>query len=179
MSMFIDSHGRLGHTHEQHLAVKCPHCQVMSHITPVSTPGYAQLLRYKPKHVGIVYRCDSCNSPVFLKYPVKAYGSDRVELSTSYAEIEKPKEKFGYMYLPEKTEALFKEALTCYSNNCPNAFASMCRRTSQAIFHDLGGAGKLLNGIGSRFANGQVLLNTLRAVVSGVVHKAMASIQVG
>ena len=143
MSMFIDSHSRLGHTHEQHLAVKCPHCQVMSHITPVSTPAYAQLLRYKPKYVGIVYRCDSCNSPVFLKFPVKAYGSDRVELSTSYSEIEKAKEKFSYMYLPEKTEALFKEALTCYSNSCPNAFASMCRRTAQMIFHDLGDAGKL------------------------------------
>lgn len=143
MSMFIDSHSRLGHTFEQHLAVKCPHCQVMSHITAVSTPNYAQLIRYKPKNVGIVYRCDSCNSPVFLKFPVKVYGSDRVELSTSYTEIEKPKEKFSYMYLPEKTEALFKEALTCYSNNCPNAFASMCRRTAQSVYRDLGDAGKL------------------------------------
>ncbi|MGH8266358.1 MAG: hypothetical protein ACRETS_03495, partial [Steroidobacteraceae bacterium] len=46
----------------------------------------------------------------------------------------------------------FREALTCFSHGTFNAFASMCRRTAQAMFADLGEAGKLrlfdeLNGV--------------------------------
>ena len=57
--------------------------------------------------------------------------------------MERPRERFGYTYLPEDVEVLFREALDCYSNASYNAFASMCRRTMQAAFVDLGEAGKL------------------------------------
>jgi hypothetical protein len=40
-------------------------------------------------------------------------------------------------------EVLLREALACFSNASYNAFASMCRRTMQAVFADLGEAGKL------------------------------------
>ena len=33
---------------------------------------------------------------------------------------------------------MFREALLCYSHGAFNAFASMCRRTMQAVFADLG-----------------------------------------
>lgn len=143
MSMYVDSNSKLHHLFDQHFTLNCPHCEVLSHVTAVSIPQYNQLMRFKPKQAGIVYRCDSCNSPLFLKFSVKSYGSSRVEFSTHYTEIERRKEKFDFTYLPEDAELLFKEALTCYSTSSFNAFVSMCRRTAHAVFRDLGESGKL------------------------------------
>jgi hypothetical protein len=47
------------------------------------------------------------------------------------------------MYLPEEVELLFKEALLCFTAGAFNAFSSMCRRTAQAAFAELGESGKL------------------------------------
>lgn len=143
MPIFIENDDRFRHDHAQHFAVTCPTCSVMSHLTPVSTPRYAELLRYKPKEVGVVFRCDACNAPVFLKYPVKAYEDDRIELSSNFLEIERPVERFDFTYLPEDSETLFREALNCFSHTNNNAFASMCRRTVQRVFEDLGETGKM------------------------------------
>jgi len=82
MSMYVDSNNKLHHLFDQHFALNCPHCEVLSHVTAVSIPQYNLLVRFKPKQVGIVYRCDSCNSPLFLRFSVKAYGTSRVEFST-------------------------------------------------------------------------------------------------
>lgn len=143
MSIYIDSNSRLHHDQEASFALVCPHCQVFSHLTAVSIPQFPQLVAYKPSHIGLVYRCDSCSAPVFLKFPVKIYAGNRVELAANYSELERPREKFTFTYLPEEAEALFKEALGCYAQGHFNAFASMCRRTAQAVFRDLGEAGKL------------------------------------
>lgn len=143
MSMFIDSSGRLHHDQSQNMALNCPHCQVLARISPVSVPDFNQITLHKPSHVGLVYRCESCNSPLFLKFAVKLYGGSRVELSTSYSELERPPEKFNFTHLPEESERLFREALTVFSAGCYDAFASMCRRTAQAAFADLGEQGRL------------------------------------
>lgn len=143
MSVYIHFDGRLRNSREQHMAVRCPQCQVLSHITPVSIPDYKRLTEYKPKDVGMVYRCDSCNAPVFLKYAVKNYHEDHVELSTHFIELERAREKFNFTYLPEGIESLFREALRCYTHNCFTAFAMMCQRTVAETFHDLGNASKL------------------------------------
>jgi len=143
MSSYIDASGRLHHEQEANLALTCPHCQVLSHITPIAVPSFDELVSHRPKHVGVVFRCDSCNAPVFLRFPVRMYGNNRVELGSQYIEVERPREKFSYTYLPEEIETLFREALTCFSNAQYNAFASMCRRTMQAAFADLGESGKL------------------------------------
>lgn len=143
MSIYIDSNGRLHHDQEASFALVCPHCQVFSHLTAVSVPQFNQLAASKPSHVGLVYRCDSCNAPVFLRFPVKIYAGNRVELATNFQELERPREKFTYTYLPEETELLFKEALGCYAHGNFNAFASMCRRTAQSVYKDLGESGKL------------------------------------
>ena len=143
MSVHIDNHGRLHHDQEQHLAVTCSHCEVFSHITPIAVPQYEQLIAFHPKQVGIVFRCDSCNAPVFLRFNVKMYGANRVELATTFVELERAREKFSFTYLPEEAEVLFKEALTAYSAAAFNAFASMCRRTALQVFVDLGDSGKL------------------------------------
>lgn len=143
MSIYIDSNSRLHHDQEASFALVCPHCQVFSHLTAVSIPQFGQLIAHKPNHVGLVYRCDSCNLPVFLKFPVKIYAGNRVELAPTFVELERPREKFTFTYLPEESELLFKEALSCYAHGNFNAFASMCRRTAQSVFRDLGENGRL------------------------------------
>src|ERR1700761_1349372 len=143
MSVHIDSASRLINDQGQNLAITCPHCEVVSHITPSAVPDFAELQARKPRQVGIVYSCDACHAPVFTRYQVRMYGPSRVELAPQFTEIERAREKFSYTYLPSEVEALFKEALACFSAGAFNAFASMCRRTAQAVFADLGEGGKL------------------------------------
>jgi hypothetical protein len=143
MPMFVDKSGGFQHDHSQHFALNCPSCGVFAHMTAVAIPSFAELSRFKPPETGLVFRCDNCNSPVFLRFPVKAYTEDLIELSTNFIELERPKESFDFTYLPEDTEILFREALDCYGMNALNAFASMCRRTIQRVFQDLGESGKM------------------------------------
>ena len=143
MSVYVDSNSKLHHDQERSLAIMCPHCQVYTHITAVSVPQFAELVASRPNQVGIVYRCDSCSAPIFLKFAVKMYAANRVELANNFIELERAKEKFNFTYLPEQVEVLFREALGCYSAGFFNAFASMCRRTAQAVYADLGENGRL------------------------------------
>jgi hypothetical protein len=143
MSVYVDANSRLHHDQERSLALHCPQCQVFSHITAVSVPHYPELLATRPSHVGVVYRCDACNAPIFLRFAVKMYAPNRVELASTYVELERAREKFNFTYLPEDSEKLFREALACYSGGQFNAFASMCRRTIQTVIRDLGENGRL------------------------------------
>jgi hypothetical protein len=143
MSVYIDAASRIVHDQEQNLALLCPHCLITAHITPSAVPRFEDLQAHKPKHVGLVYRCDACLAPIFLRFTARMYTAHRIELAPQYTEVERPRETFAYTHLPEEVELLFKEALTCYSNGAFNAFASMCRRAAQAVFADLGEVGKL------------------------------------
>jgi hypothetical protein len=140
--MYITPQDEL-HLEYQGIALTCPHCQTLTHLTTVAVPTFEDLSRRKPKHIGIVFRCDACAEPVFLKFLVKAYTSLRVELASAYTEIERARENFPLTYLPEEAEGLFKEALQCYASGCFNAFAAMSRRTAQSLFRELGERGKL------------------------------------
>jgi hypothetical protein len=64
-------------------------------------------------------------------------------LYRNFVELERPKERFAFSYLPKHTEVLFREALSCYSTGNFNAFASMCRRSAHSAFTALGEGGKL------------------------------------
>lgn len=143
MSVFIDLASRLNHDQADSLAVTCPHCQTMAHITPLAVPRYEDLVIHKPRQVGVVYSCDNCHAPIFLRFTVRSYGNARIELAAQFAEVERAREKFTYTYLPDEVEILFREALLCFSSGAYNGFASMCRRTAQAVFLDLGEAGKI------------------------------------
>ncbi len=143
MPVYIDSNDRLHNDQAPSLALTCPHCSVFAHITPLAVPRFADLMAARPKQIGLVYRCDSCNSPIFLRYNVRSYEPNRVELSAQFNEVERPREKFTFSYLPEVVETMFREALQCYSHGVFNAFASMCRRTMQEAFAQLGESGKL------------------------------------
>jgi hypothetical protein len=142
MSMYITPQDEL-HVEYLGIALTCPHCQTLTHLTAVATPEFEDLSRRKPKHIGIVFRCDACAEPVFLKFAVKAYTALRIELAANYVEIERARENFPLTYLPEEAEELFKEALNCYTAGCFNAFGAMSRRTAQSLFRELGERGKL------------------------------------
>ncbi len=128
---------------EDRIGLECPYCGVYAHMAPQSFPDAAAILRDKPKHVGLVFQCDSCHAPVFLRFAVREYKDSRVELYRNFMELERPKERFAFSYLPKPTEILFREALSCYSANNFNAFASMCRRAAKSAFDALGEGGKL------------------------------------
>jgi hypothetical protein len=142
MSMYITPQDEL-HVEYQGIALTCPHCGTLTHLTAAAVPRFEELSRRRPKHIGIVFRCDTCVEPIFLKFAAKAYTALRVELASNYVEIERARENFPLTYLPEEAEELFKEALNCYSASCFNAFASMSRRTAQSLFRELGERGKL------------------------------------
>jgi hypothetical protein len=143
MSLYIDSASQLHHDLDKNLVVTCPHCQTVAHLTVNAVPRFEDLQVYRPKQVGLVYLCDACHMPIFLRFTVRVYGAARIELSPQFTEVERAREKFSFTYVPEEVESLFREALTCFSNGAFNAFASMCRRAAQAMFADLGEAGKL------------------------------------
>jgi len=144
----------------------------MTHITPVAVPRFEDLAVHKPKQVGVVYLCDNCHAQIFLRYNVHSYHAARIELSPQFVEIERAREKFTFTYLPEGIEVLFKEALLCFSSGAYNAFASMCRRTAQAVFADLGEAGKIrlfdeLNNVRELAGIASEPFNKLRGILFG------------
>ena len=143
MSIILDKNQGLENWLEERIGLECPYCGVYANMSPQSVPDATSLLRDKPKHVGLVYQCDACHAPVFLRFAVREYSDNRVELLRNFVELERPKERFAFSYLPKHTEIMFREALMCYSNNSFNAFASMCRRAAKSAFDALGEGGKL------------------------------------
>ena len=143
MPIVLERNQGLQQQSDEELGLECPYCSVYSHLTPQSIPDVTELLKNKPKHIGLVYECDACHAPVFLRFAVKEYSENAAELYQNFIELERPKERFPFSYLPKHTEVLFREALSCYSNNNFNAFASMCRRSARSAFTELGDGGKL------------------------------------
>ncbi|NOR35116.1 MAG: hypothetical protein GQ577_00065 [Woeseiaceae bacterium] len=143
MAIVLDRDQGLLLEDDEQIGLECPYCSVYSHMSPQSVPHTDDLLKHHPKHVGLVYRCDACQAPVFLRFAVKRYHENQVELYRNFVELERPKERFAFSYLPKHTEIMFREALSCYSNNNFNAFASMCRRSASSAYAELGEGGRL------------------------------------
>jgi hypothetical protein len=119
------------------VARECPHCGASAQLIPTSTPSYAALMQSRPRHAGICFRCAACNEPRFTRVAVRSFGPDRIELSSNIVDIERPKERFQFGYLPANVERLLREALDCYTADLFMAFAVMCRRTIQAVRADI------------------------------------------
>ena len=143
MAIVLQRESGLQQQTEDQFGLECPYCGVYAHMSPQSIPNTSALLKDKPKHVGLVYQCDACQAPVFLRFTVRQYTADGVELYQNFIELDRPKERFSFSYLPKPTEVLFREALSCYSNSNFNAFASMCRRAAASSFASMGESGKL------------------------------------
>lgn len=143
MAITIERGGQVQDRKGEQFGLECPYCGVYAHMTPQSIPDVDSVRRGRPKHVGLVYQCDACQAPVFLRFAVKDVHADRIELFQNFLELERPKERFPFSYLPDATELLFREALSCYTHNDFNAFASMCRRAALSAYAALGDGGKL------------------------------------
>ncbi len=143
MAIIIERDKGLQRQSEEQFGLECPYCGIYAHMTPQSVPEFDQLHKDQPKHIGMVYQCDACLAPVFLRFAVKQHSEDAIELYQNFIELERPKERFAFSYLPKHTETLFREALSCYSSNTFNAFASMCRRAANSSFAAMGENGKL------------------------------------
>ena len=143
MALILDRDQGLTSDDDEQIGLECPYCGVYSHMSPQAVPDPGRIIETRPKHVGLVYQCDSCRAPVFLRFAIKSFDDDRVELYRNFVELERPKERFAFSYLPKHTDVLFREALSCYSGNNFNAFASMCRRSAYSAFTALGEGGKL------------------------------------
>jgi hypothetical protein len=135
VSIYVNKNN--GFEQAQTITRECPHCGAHAQMVPVSTPSYEALVAARPRHVGIAYRCAACNEPRFVRAAVRAFEPERVELSSNLVEVERPRERFQYGYLPERIERALREALDCYTAGLPNAFASMVRRTVRAALADL------------------------------------------
>ena len=143
MAIVIERDKGLRNQADEQFGLECPYCGIYAHMTPQSVPDFENLSKLRPKHIGIVYQCDSCSAPIFLRFAAKQYGENVIELNRNFIELERPKERFSFSYLPKDVEILFREALSCYSNNNFNAFASMCRRAAKNSFSAMGESGKL------------------------------------
>jgi len=143
LSISIERGNRIKRTDNEQFGLECPYCGIYAHMTPQSVPNFDALRVARPKHVGLVYQCDSCTAPVFLRFAIRQFNDDSIDLYRNFIELERPKERFQFSYLPRESEVLFREALACYSNGSFNAFASMCRRTARSAFKTLGDSGKL------------------------------------
>ena len=124
------------------IARECPHCGTHAQLLPVASPSFEVLAQTRPKHAGLVFRCTACNEPRFLRAVVRAIAQDRIELAPNPLEVERTRERFQYGYLPDTVEQLLRETLECYSQGAHNAFATMCRRTTQAALRTLNGTAK-------------------------------------
>ena len=125
------------------LSRECPHCGAHAQLIPIATPSFEAIRSAQPRQVGIAFRCAACNEPRFGRAAVRSIDTVRVELSSNIIEVERSRQRFPYNYLPPAVERIFREALQCYSADCYNAFASMCRRTVHAAVTDLGSNARL------------------------------------
>jgi hypothetical protein len=130
VSIYVNKNN--GFQHTEPMTRECPHCGAHTQLLPVAAPSFDGLAETRPRNVGLVFRCAACNEPRFLRAAVRAVGPDRIELAPHLVEVERPRERFQYQYLPDNVERLLRETLECYSFGALNAFATMCRRTTRA-----------------------------------------------
>ncbi len=124
-------------------SIECPHCQANAHMALMAAPGFKILQAKKPGQAGMVFQCDACHSPVFLKFRARQYQRDKIIFHSAAHEVERPAEKFNFNYLPEQVALSFREALGCYRYGLLQAFAAMSRLTADAVIDDLGDSAKL------------------------------------
>ncbi|MCK6370434.1 MAG: hypothetical protein L6Q83_03745 [Gammaproteobacteria bacterium] len=139
-SAWLDNQNRL---HRECVNGECPHCGAVSHFSLLACPSFNRVCADRPARIGIVLQCDSCRMPLFFRYRVRGWHEDRVELHPSPEEMEPAPERFNYAHLPEPVANAFREALACYRAQLLQAFAAMCRATTEAMLEDLGERSRL------------------------------------
>jgi len=142
VAVFLDRDNQLQRGNDDRL-VECAHCgAAQPAATVVAAPDFAMLTATRPVQTGAVLQCAQCGQPVFVRYRVRAWYDDRVELFAG-TPVERAPESFPYGYLPEPVARSFRDALGCYGHELYQAFAVMCRLTARAVFAERGERGKL------------------------------------
>lgn len=139
-TVFLDSQNRL---HREAAHGECPHCRAAAHFSLLACPGFARLRADRPQRVGMVFQCDACHAPLFFCYRVSAWREDRIEFHSRPEQPAPASGDFSDAHLPEKVAAAFREALACHDAGLMQAFAAMCRATTQAMLEDLGERSRL------------------------------------
>lgn len=114
----------------------CPHCSVSNPNFP-KIWGKHETMNFEGsnRRIWAIYECKKCGGIV------SAYSTTK-NISVIEYFPSTVSETFDYHYLNDEVADDFREALKCYSIQCYNAFASMCRRTIQTAATVLGAKGK-------------------------------------
>jgi len=115
---------------------RCPHCSVhRPNLNMVGGEFATNNFEGSYPRVWKTYVCTKCGGAVL------AFSTSNNIAVVDYFPSTQG-ETFEFEYLDGDVEEDFKEALKCYSHQCFNAFASMCRRTIQSAANKLGSKGK-------------------------------------
>jgi len=114
---------------------RCPHCGVSNPNLPYAWQIQTENHSGRNRRNWKIYVCSGCGALITAFSPEKTN-----EIKEIFPN--KISETFDFEYLSGDVKEDFQEALKCYSNNCYNAFAAMCRRTIQSLAKELGAEGK-------------------------------------
>ncbi len=91
----------------------------------------------------MVFQCGACGMPVFGSYRIINFDVHRIDLEPMRNETPRQEERFSFNYLPDGVATFFRNALGCYEHDLLQAFAVMCRMTTEAVINDRGENEKL------------------------------------
>lgn len=134
--MHLDSSNRL-HRGDDTM-MDCPHCRSRAHMHPTATPDFRALRQTRPERTGLVFQCGACGMPVFAAYRITNFDVHRIDLEMLAGDEPRIERKFSFSYIPDGVATFFRNALGCYEHDLLQAFAVMCRMTTEAMINDRG-----------------------------------------
>ena len=134
--MHLDSSNRL-HRGED-TVMECSHCRSHAHMHPTATPDFRALRQSRPEQTGMVFQCGACGAPNFMGYRITNFDVHRIDLKPLPRDEQRKEKSFAFTYIPDGVATFFRNALGCYENDLTQAFAVMCRMTTEAMVNDRG-----------------------------------------
>lgn len=126
-----------GHIQSFEIGGICPHCKRAGKWHLLTLPQVAHLQQHGVNEVVIDYCCILCRKDIPVRWCIIENAGNN--MSVSMPQVALPaKEPFDFDYVPELVKKEIDEALDCLSVNAYHGFASVCRRTIQAISVNLG-----------------------------------------
>ena len=139
--MHLDSSNRLHRGSD--MTMECPHCHSDAHMRPTATPDFRALRQSRPERTGMVFQCAECGLPNFCSYAISNFDVHRISFELIPQDTPKAEEHFNFNYIPKGVATFFRSALECYEHDLQQAFAVMCRMTTEAVINDRGENEKL------------------------------------
>ena len=120
---------------------KCPFCGDSSRFTLKTHPLGPQLYNEGINEIILSYSCDACQRIIPIRWRIERWGQHAEPIVTNPLMILPVVEDFDFENVPEPIVDEISEALKCLSVEAYHGFASLCRRSIQAICNDLGANG--------------------------------------